>query len=200
MGGNALYTVIGTADSRALRVLWMLKELDLPFHHIAAMPRSEGVVAFNPAGKVPVLIDDGTPITDSTAILTYLADRHGRLTHPAGTLDRARQDSLTQFLLDEFDAALWLAARHSFVLPEEMRLSAIKNTLRWEFERSQRVLVHRLGDGEFLMGDQMTVPDFILTHCLIWALKAKFPVIEARLSDYLERMRARPAFIQAITP
>ncbi|QBX33357.1 glutathione S-transferase family protein [Paracoccus liaowanqingii] len=189
-----MYRVIGTAKSRAFRVLWMLQELDEPYDHIAANPRSEGVVPFNPAGKVPVLIDDGTPITDSTAILTYLADRHGQLTHPAGTLDRARQDSLTQFLLDEFDAALWLAARHSFILPEEMRLSAIKNTLRWEFETSQKTLVHRMSDGPFLMGERMTVPDIILTHCLDWALTARFPVVEARLSDYLDRMRQRPAY------
>lgn len=192
-----MYVVIGTSNSRALRVLWLLEELGLPFQHVAATPRSEGVVTFNPTGKVPVLIDDGTPITDLTAILTYLADRHGDLTHPAGTLDRARQDSLTQFLLDEFDAALWLAARHSFLLPEEMRLSAIKNTLRWEFERSQKVLVHRLAEGEFLMGDRMTVPDIILTHCLVWALTAKFPITESRLTDYLERMKARPAYQRA---
>ncbi|TJZ92324.1 glutathione S-transferase family protein [Paracoccus gahaiensis] len=193
-----MYRVIGTAKSRAFRVLWMLQELGQPYDHIAANPRSEGVVPFNPAGKVPVLIDDGTPITDSTAILTYLADRHGQLTHPAGTLDRARQDSLTQFLLDEFDAALWLAARHSFILPEEMRLSAIKNTLRWEFETSQKTLVHRMSEGPFLMGERMTVPDIILTHCLDWALTARFPVVEARLSDYLDRMRLRPAY-KAVT-
>lgn len=192
-----MYTVIGTSKSRSLRVLWMLEELELPFEHVPADPRSEGVVTFNPAGKVPVLIDDGTPVTDSTAILTYLADRHGALTHPAGTLDRARQDSLTHFLLDEFDAALWMAARHSFLLPEELRLGAIKNTLHWEFERSQKTLVHRLGDGEFIMGNRMTVPDFILTHCLIWALIARFPITEARLSTYLDRMRARPAFKRA---
>ena len=189
-----MYRVIGTAKSRAFRVLWMLEELGQPYDHIAANPRSEGVVPFNPAGKVPVLIDDGTPITDSTAILTYLGDRHGGLTHPAGTLDRARQDSLTQFLLDEFDAALWLAARHSFILPEEMRLSAIKNTLRWEFETSQKTLVHRMSEGPFLMGERMTVPDIILTHCLDWALTARVPVVEARLSDYLDRMRQRPAY------
>lgn len=192
-----MYRVIGTAKSRALRVLWMLEELGQPYEHIPANPRSEGVAQFNPAGKVPVLIDDGTPITDSTAILTYLADRHGAMTHPAGTLDRARQDSLTQFLLDEFDAALWLAARHSFILPEEMRLGAIKNTLRWEFEASQRVLVHRMADGPYLMGPQMTVPDVILTHCLDWALTARFPVTEHRLTDYLDRVRQRPAYLRA---
>ncbi|RJE79348.1 glutathione S-transferase family protein [Paracoccus sp. JM45] len=192
-----MYSVIGTAKSRAFRVLWMLEELGEPYTHIPANPRSDGVVEFNPAGKVPVLIDDGTPITDSTAILTYLADRHGKLTHPAGTLDRACQDSLTQFLLDEFDAALWLAARHSFILPEEMRLSAIKNTLRWEFEGSQKTLVNRMGEGPFLMGDMMTVPDIILTHCLGWALGARFPIVEHDLTTYLERMRERPAHQRA---
>ena len=193
-----MYTVIGPVASRALRVLWMLEELGQSYEHIKAAPRSEGVLAFNPAGKVPVLIVDGTPVTDSTAIIQFLADRHGAMTHTAGTLARARQDSLTQFLLDEFDAALWMAARHSFILPEELRLSGIKNTLRWEFERSQHVLVQRMGEGDFVMGDEMTVPDIILSHCLSWALAAKFPIVEHRLTDYLDRMRARPAYKRAL--
>ncbi len=72
-----MYTVIGTVRTRAARVLWMLEELGLPYTHVAAGPRSDGVTPFNPAGKVPVLIADHVPITDSTAILTFLADRHG---------------------------------------------------------------------------------------------------------------------------
>ena len=193
-----MYTVIGTVKSRAARVLWMLEELAVTFEHVSAPPRSAGVTEFNPAGKVPVLIEDGTPITDSTAIIQYLADKHGKLTHPAGTLDRARQDSLTQFLLDEFDANLWTAARHSFVLPEELRHAAIKNTLRWEFERSQKTLMQRMGEGPFLMGEVMTVPDIILTHCGNWALSARFPIVEHRLTDYLARMRKRPAYQRAM--
>ncbi len=194
-----MYQVIGTAQSRARRVLWMLEELGVPFEHIAENPNSAGVTAFNPAGKIPILIVDGTPIIDSTAILTYLADRHANLTHPAGTLARARQDSLTQFLLDEFDAALWLAARHSFILPEEMRLSAIKNTLRWEFERSQKTLVARMSESDFIMGDQMTIADIILADCLGWALSAKFPITQHRLTAYLDMMRARPAYQRAFS-
>ncbi len=188
-----MYTVIGRANSRATRVLWMLEELGQSYDHVPAAPQSQGVVSFNPAGKVPVLIEDGTPITDSTAIIQYLADKHGGLTFTAGTLDRARQDSMTQFLLDEFDAALWMAARHSFVLPEELRQSAVKDSLKWEFTRSQTTLVRRMGEGPFLMGAEMTVPDIILTHCGIWAGIAKFPISEPRLADYLETMMARPA-------
>ncbi|PZX42112.1 glutathione S-transferase [Roseinatronobacter thiooxidans] len=193
-----MYTVIGRANSRATRVLWMLEELGQRYEHVPAAPQSEGVVSFNPAGKVPVLIEDGTPITDSTAIIQYLADKHGALTFPAGTLDRARQDSLTQFLLDEFDAALWMAARHSFLLPQELRQSAIKDSLIWEFTNSQKTLVHRMGEGPYLMGQHMTVPDIILTHCGIWARVAKFPIHEPRLSDYLARMTARPPLAKVL--
>ena len=192
-----MYKVLGTANTRAFRVMWMLEELDQPYDHVLAAPQSDGVVAFNPSGKVPVLIEDGTPITDSTAIIQYLADRHGALTHKAGTIERARQDSLTQFLLDEFDAVLWTAARHTFVLPEELRVSAIKDTLRWEFQRSQQILKQRVGNGPYLMGEVMTVPDIILTHCLGWAHTARFPLMDCWDEKYLVKMRARPAYLRA---
>jgi glutathione S-transferase len=193
-----MYTVIGTVRTRTARVLWMLEELGLPCEHVAAGPRSDEVRAVNPGGKVPVLLVDGVAISDSTAILQFLADRHGRFTHPAGSIERARQDSLTQFVLDEFDAILWTASRHSFILPEEHRLPAIKDSLRWEFARSQASLVARMGEGPFLMGEAMTVPDLILTHCGIWAGVAKFPITEPRFADYLDQMRARPAFQRAM--
>ncbi|WP_090522146.1 glutathione S-transferase family protein [Paracoccus isoporae] len=189
-----MYQVIGPASTRAFRVLWMLEELDQPFEHHPAPPRSDEVVELNPSGKVPVLVDDGVPISDSTAILQYLADRHGALTHPAGTRARARQDSLTQFLLDEFDAILWTAARHTFVLPEELRVTGIKQSLRWEFQQSQKTLSRRAAEGPFLMGEEITVPDIILTHCLIWARAARFPIGEAWLEEYEARMHARPAY------
>ena len=193
-----MYSVIGSVQSRTLRVLWMLEELGVPYEHVPAPPQSPDVVALNPAGKVPVLVVENTPITDSTAIITYLADRHHALTYAAGTLDRARQDSLTQLLLDEFDAALWLAARHSFILPEELRESAIKKSLKWEFERSQAALISRMGEGPFLMGETMTVPDIILTHCGIWAQVARFPITEPALAAYFARMRQRPALRRAM--
>lgn len=192
-----MYTMIGPVRSRALRVLWMLQELGQPFKHIAAGPHSDDVRAANPAGKVPVLIAEGSAITDSTAILTYLADKHAALTFPAGTIYRARQDSLTHFLLDEFDAVLWTAARHSFVLPSEQRNDTIKDSLRWEFARNQQTLVARMGDGPFLMGAQMTVPDIIATHCLTWAVNARFPVEDPKLVAYVARLTARPAYQHA---
>ena len=192
-----MYTVIGGVRSRTFRVLWMLEELGQPYQHMPAAPRSDEVVAHNPAGKVPVLLDGATPLTDSTAILTYLADKHGAFTFPAGTLERAQQDGHTQFLLDELDALLWTASRHSFILPEELRVSAIKDSLKWEYERSLQRLEWRLGDGPYLMGETMTVPDIIAAHCGGWAVVAKFPPPGDALKPYFDRLRERDAYKRA---
>mgnify|MGYP000964589408 CR=1 FL=1 len=190
---NPTYTVIGKTSTRAARPIWMLEELGLPYEHIPAQTRSEDVTRYYARGKVPVLLVDGEPITDSTAIIQYLADAHGKFTHPAGTLARARQDAMTHCILDEFDAVLWTGARHSFVLPEEQRVPAIKESLRWEFTVNQASFVKRMGDNPFVMGDDFTVPDIVLAHCLLWAKAAKFEITEPVLQDYFGRMFARPA-------
>ena len=137
---------------------------------------------------------DGTPLTDSTAILTFLADRHGQLTFPAGSIERARQDGLTNCLLDEFDALVWTSARHSFVLPQEQRLPAIKDSIRWEFAQNAARLAGRLGDGPFLMGETFTIADIIATHCLDWAERARITSDAPALATYHMRMRDRPAY------
>ena len=190
-------TVIGHTRTRTIRVLWLLEEMGLPYTHIPARPGSDEARVYNAAGKVPVLLVGDAALTDSTAILTWLADREHRFTFPAGSLERARQDGFTLLILDEIEGLLWTAARHSFVLPEEMRLPAIKDSLKWEFTRNQARLAARLGDAAFLMGDHMTVPDILLTQCLAWAASANFPETEPNLTAYRERLRARPAYQRA---
>lgn len=191
-----MYKVYGSTMTRAFRVLWMLEEIGEPYEHIATPPRSDVVMALNPSGKIPVLQVDGETICDSTAILTYLADRHGKLTFPAGTVQRAQQDSLTFAILDELDAVLWTAARHSFVLPEDQRVPAVKPSLAWEFARNLDRLADRC-EGPFLMGDTMTIADIIATHCLNWAFSAKMPVENDKMKTYSKAMRAREAFQRA---
>ena len=193
------YTVIGAARTRTLRVLWTLEELGLAYDHIDAPPRSQAVTDVSPAGKIPVLVADGVALTDSVAIMTYLADRHCALTFAPGTIERARQDSLTHLILDEVDAVLWTAARHSFVLPEDRRVPAIKPSLEWEFARSQSTMANRMdSDGPFLMGATITIADILLAHCCGWAINAKFPITEPRLQTHMAMMRARPSFARAL--
>ncbi|MEM8546066.1 MAG: glutathione S-transferase N-terminal domain-containing protein, partial [Cyanobacteria bacterium P01_H01_bin.119] len=98
------------------------------YEHDPCMPRTPTAREANVSGKIPTLLTEGQSITDSTAIITYLADAYGQFTYPAGSLERARQDALTGVILDEIDGALWLAAKHSFVLPEDHRVPDVKPT------------------------------------------------------------------------
>lgn len=192
-----MYTLIGSPRTRAFRVLWMLEELGLPYDLRPEAPRSDAVTALNPSGKVPVLLADGEVLTDSTAILTFLADRHGALTCPPGSIARAHQDAWTQRVLDEMDALLWTAARHSFVLPEDERVAEIRPALRAEFGRNMVRMAEALGDGPWVMGADFTLPDILLAHCLSWAQMAKFPVGPRVLQDHLARATGRPAYRRA---
>lgn len=187
-----MYKVLGSKKNRGFRVLWMLEEIGQPYEVVPADPRSPEVIARNPSGKLPVLIDGDHAIPESSAILTYLGDRHGQFVFPCGTPERGMLDALVHIIADDFDACLWTAARHSFILPEDKRVPAIKPTLRWEFARAQGHMAARLGAGPFLMGETMTVADILLTHCLRWARGAKFELIP-EMQAYLDRMNRRPA-------
>lgn len=54
----------------------------------------EAILEYSPAGKVPVLVDGGTAVWDSLAILEYLAEKDARL-WPADALERARARSVS---------------------------------------------------------------------------------------------------------
>ena len=191
-----MLTLYGSSKTRAMRALWLLEELGLDYQHVPCPPHAPELSDRTVLGKVPVLAVDRENLTDSTAILTYLADREGQFTAPAGSLARARQDALTFQVLDEMDAILWTAARHSFILPEDRRMPAIKEPLRWEFLRNVDRLMKRM-EGPYLMGEQPTVPDIIAVHCGLWAKVAKFPIENADFAAYVERGRARDAFGRA---
>ncbi|MBV2358871.1 glutathione S-transferase family protein [Thalassococcus sp. CAU 1522] len=187
------YTLYGSPRSRTFRVIWLLEELGVAYDHVPAKPQSDELRAVSPLGKIPVLRDGDSVIPDSSAILTYLADKHGALTFPAGTIDRARQDAWTFRVLDEVEGLLWTAARHSFILPEEARVPDIKPACRAEYAHNIARIAAEL-PGPYLMGDTFTIADIVLTHCLTWAMNAKFPEAPPRLAAYLETCRARPAY------
>jgi len=192
-----MYHVFGPIKTRTFRVLWALEELGQPYELTQIPPRSAEALALNPAGKVPAMRVGDTVITDSAAIMLYLADTHGGLMAPAGTLERAQQDALFHLVLDEIDAVLWTGARHSFILPEQERVPDIKPALKVEFNRNVARLAERMGD-EFAAGDSFTLVDILLTHCLNWAFSAKFEYDSEAMHAYAKRMRSRAAF-RAVT-
>ena len=194
-----MYKVIGMPRNRTLRVLWMLEELGEAYELETAEPRTEAVTSRNPSGKVPILEDDGAVLTDSVAIVQYLADKHQRFTAPAGTLARGRQDALTQFAVDEIEGPLWTIAKHKFVLPKEHRRPDIRGACAFEFAKAMRSLEARLSassaGGPYAFGDGFTVPDLLLGHCARWARAAKIdiPAEGTPVATYFSAVTRRPA-------
>ncbi|MGA1677686.1 MAG: glutathione S-transferase N-terminal domain-containing protein, partial [Pseudomonadales bacterium] len=74
-------TVYGQSQSRAVRALWMVEELGVPFTHVptrfADEAKSTAFRAVNPNGRVPTIDDDGFVVFESMAINLYLAKRFG---------------------------------------------------------------------------------------------------------------------------
>ncbi|WP_308917144.1 glutathione S-transferase family protein [Jannaschia sp. LMIT008] len=186
----------GQVRSRALRVLWLLEELDLPYRFDPVDPRSPEAFAVSPLGKIPALTTPDGVLFDSVAIMTWLADREGRFTHPAGTMERARQDAMTQAVLELLDAPLWEMAKHGFVLPEGERLDGMRASVTAQVARHSGDLAG-LFDGDWVAGPRPTVPDILLAHCAGWARGLKMD-LDGRVLDHMKRMRARPSFGRAM--
>lgn len=193
-----MYKVVGSPRTRTMRVLWMLEELGQDYEILPEPPHSDPVKEGNPGGKVPVLHDGDTIVSDSVAICTYLADKHGGCTHPAGTPARGRQDAMTQFAVEEIDGPLWVASKNTFARPEDQRCAEIVPVCKREWKTAMTTLAAHVENREFLAGDMFTIPDLVIGHCAGWAERIEFPVREGPAADYMARMRARPALAGAM--
>ncbi len=193
-----MYKVIGSLRTRAFRVAWMLNELAQSFTVDPVPPRDASITSLNPSGKVPILLDGTDAIIDSVAICQYLADKHGQCTFPAGTIERAHQDSFTQFATDDVESCLWTVSKHKFVLPEALRVPAVMEACHYDFDRAMESLAKRLSSKNYVMGDTFTVPDLLLGHCGGWAESIGWTVNDPAVADYISRVRMRPAFLKTI--
>lgn len=185
-----------------MRVMWMLEELQQPYEVQAPPLGGDAQRAMTPEGRVPVLhTPDGAVLTDSVAIMTYLADRHADKasgpTFAAGTVERAVQDGHTQFVDEALDGPLWILSKHRYVLPESLRAAdAVTPAALSDLAEGFARLAARVGDGPFLMGERFTTPDIVAGHCGGWAKVAGVTAPD-EAAAYLERVYARPSNARA---
>jgi len=94
----ALLLYDNPTSSNALKVRFLLCELGLEYERRIVpydQPRPDWYVASNPVGGIPTLDDDGFLVSESNAILRYLAVRESRDDlYPAAPTDRARVETM----------------------------------------------------------------------------------------------------------
>ena len=196
-----MYTLYGFPQSRTSRIIWTLSELGIDYEFINTFPHSEQAYSVNPSGKLPVMEIGDTKIIDSTAICIYLADKHfeANLSYPSGSLKRAQLDSWIQFAINDLEAPLWIIAKHTFVLAENLRVAEIIQPAEHEWQQALKVMESRLGDNQYVMGDEFTVADILLGQIGgRWAKRRNMHIESITLTDYFNRVCNRPAILKAL--
>lgn len=182
--------------SRAATAVWMLEEVGVPYELafvdiMKGAQKSAELLALNPMGKLPILVDGDAVVTESAAIGLYLADRYA-----LGQLAPAPDDPARATYL-----------RWSLFAPSVIEPGAMAKAARWEFKPAQagwgeheamlRAMESALAGGEFLLGPQFSMADVIFGATLRFMLR--FNMLEARPAfvAYSERLAARPALQRA---
>ncbi|WP_437499821.1 glutathione S-transferase family protein [Sorangium sp. So ce1099] len=186
------------APTRSIRVRWVLQELGVEFESIpvnlaAGGHRSPEFLAINPAGKVPAFVDGDLALTESVAIVLYLAEKYpdkGLL--PADLQQRAQVYRWLLFAATELEQPLWRIARHTFLYPEDQRLPAEVALAGKDFKAMAEVLEKHMQQRQFVVGDGLTVADIVVAYTLDWAQEAKLLDGFPQLVAYMERMYTRP--------
>lgn len=187
----------GYGPMRSLRALWALNELGADFEFVsvnlfAGETQHPDFLRLNPAGKIPVLVDGDLVVTESAAIVLYLADKYaakGLL--PASIAERAQVYRWMLFAVTELEQPLWRIAKHTTIYPEENRLPGDVALARDEFLHMAAVIDGHMAGREFLVGDRISAADCVAAHTLDWANEAQLLGQFANLSAYLDRMYAR---------
>jgi glutathione S-transferase len=186
------------APTRSIRARWTLQELGVEFEAVsvnllAGEHRRPEFLAINPAGKVPVLVDGDMVLSESIAIAVHLADKYPKKGFvPTDPCARAQLMRWLLFTTTELEQPLWRITRHTRLYPEDRRLPGDVALARDEFAAMAKVLDRHMEEREFIVGDSVTVADFVLAYTLDWAQILGLLEDLPRLEGYMMRMYARP--------
>jgi glutathione S-transferase len=191
-----MLTLFHAPQSRSSRLIWLLEELGASYEiAYTDIPRMDGTGAPDPKNphpdkKVPALMHDGVLVTESVAIMQYLADLHPE----AGLAPRVGDPLRGAYLT-------WLAYYAGVVEPVisiEFAKLGDNPALARTFGARARVdarIEDALAKGEYLLGERFSVLDVLFASVGQW-FRAGLPPGE-RVDRYIATCSARPAVARA---
>ncbi len=198
--------VYAFATPNSVKVPIALEEMELGYTLHSINIRQGGqkqpdFVALNRNAKVPVLVDrdvDGAPfaLTESAAILVYLAEKTGMLLPSAGA-DRARVFEQLFFHASGLGAAFGNAGYFRKLAPEPMPLAI--DRFGNEADRVVGVLDAVLARQRYVAGDTLSIAD--IAH-FGWLWRREFAGVSLDAAPNVQRwfdgLFARPAFARGV--
>ena len=199
--GFSKVNAVARGHTRDLRVLWALEEMQLPYEvvgmdHPAHDLNTDAYRRLSPFEQIPSIDDDGVLLSESAAIVIYLAKKSGRL--------------IPKDLAGEAQVVRWCFAALNTVEPSLLFLMVHDWTADGSGGKQREFLtgwVNRvltnlqrwLADREFIATNEFTVADLLMAHVLAAGVKdegllAPYPKVVA----YRDRCLARPAWKKVI--
>ncbi len=188
-----MLTLYHSPRTRSTRIVALLEELgarDRVRIETVDITRQDGTGGQDPnnphpEGKVPLLVHDGVEIWESTAIALYLTELfpEAGLGRAIGAPDRGRLLSWLAWygdVLEPVVVGLYAGLDHP----------AMHATFRGMPEASAR-LAQALKDHPYLMGEDYTVADLIISSTFMFA--PQFMPEDANVRDWVARCAGRPA-------
>ncbi|MBS0362323.1 MAG: glutathione S-transferase family protein [Proteobacteria bacterium] len=186
-------------DARSFRPLWALEELGLPYE-LVVMPfppryRAKEFMAVNPLGTIPALEDGETFMTESAAIVQYLATKDGPTPLSVEPGDPAYGAWLNWLHFGEATLTFpqTLVLRYRRFEPGKAEVVA-DDYAKWFLARL-RAVDKAMEAHEFLCAGRFTAADISVGYALLLAdqlgLSAEF---KPQTAAYWARLQARPAF------
>ncbi|MDB5850545.1 MAG: gst [Rhodoferax sp.] len=207
-----MFHVYAFASPNAVKVPIALEEMGLPYQLHAVNTRlgeqrQAAFLALNPNAKIPVLVDASSSaaaaaggdftLTESAAILVYLAEQSGQLLPREGA-DRARVFEQLFFHASALSPAFGQAGYFQKLATEKMPLAIAR--FQGEAQRVMGVLDGVLAERKYVAGDHYSIAD--IAH-FGWMWRRAFPNIDLDATPHVKRWYAhvakRPAVIRAIS-
>ena len=183
--------------SRGRIARWMLEEAgahyDTVLMELGGKITDPAFLDLNPMGKVPVIVHDGVVVTECAAICAYLADAFPDAGLAPPSSERGSYYRWLIFGAGCLDPA---AINHGLgveIAPEQEGMvgyrtfAATLDTLEWQ-----------LGKSPHIAGEAFTAADVYVAAQLGWGIQFGAIKDRPRISDYVERMYARPAHERAV--
>ena len=201
-----MYQVYAFSTPNSVKVPIGLEELGLPYELKPINVRkgeqkAPGYLAVNPNGKVPVRVDPDLPegqntLTESAAILTYLAEKHGKLLPRAG-MQRARVFEQLFFHASGLSPAFGQSG--FFQKSASERLPLAIERFHGEARRTLKLLDGFLSKHDYVAGDEYTIAD--VAH-FGWLWRRAFAVVDFDDTPHVRRwydmVVQRPAVVRAV--
>jgi glutathione S-transferase len=180
--------------------MWLCEEMGLPYRVAkVTFPPSKDYLALHPLGSVPFLEDGEVKISESIAMMIYIAERYGPTPFLPAKTDPALARVLQMAVFAEASiggALNTLMAAH-FGAPDADKRNWSIRGVEATVERAFNYVQAILGDNPYLVGKEPTIADMAITTTLgIWQGALGKPVPE-KLVPYRERLAARPAYQRA---